>query len=812
VASLSDQQRVLAQSALADDRTIGEIAATHGVGAGAIRDLARAYLAEKADLGPAEVKTAVKHGAEILRDHRGVPHIAADNVHDLYFALGYAQAQDRLWQLDYLRRQARGTLSDVYGRATLDSDILSRTLNISELADQITARLSTQTREALGAFAEGVNAWLAALPNGLPVEFEVNGYAPEPWRIEDSIAIQRRWWWYLTGRLGVILTPEAVRAGLGDGARFDAFFAPDAPVAYIVHEGEYDPTPAWPDLPIGPLGESLGGADDGTGSNNWATAPKLNKNGASLLGSDPHVYFTAPAEWYEFHLHGAGYDASWCSYPGMGGLLYGRNQHLAWGLTNNISSLRDLYVETVKPDDPNQYRNDGIWTRFETRVDEIAVKGEAAHRHETRYAHGRPVVDHLMPAGSGAGDLFNDPKYSNAVLSMRWVGLEFSDEIKCMIDLAHAGTVQEGREALRNWRVPTFSFMLADDSGSIAYQCTGGIPIRGRQHRGYRFPDNPDDAWIGTVPFDGLPHVINPERGWIESSNNPTAPADYPYPLAGTWAPEDRAARGEKLLQERAPHTLETFREMQFDIFSGRAERGLKGLLPAIDGSNDPLVAAAADLLGKWDRVLTTEHPGGAIFYAFFWRWHQNVIRARFSDALHALVQDAGWGLSSDLLHANVADWFASDAARLDAIRASFKEAVDWLAAKFGPDPSAWAWGKLHRLGAVHPAARTPLLHELFDLPYLPHIGGAATLASAFYTPAGTFDTKVGASYRLLASLGPDREMRALCWPGQSGHPGSPHYADQVAPFHAKEHQSAPFAWADVEANVQSMLQFHPAK
>jgi penicillin amidase len=180
------------------------------------------------------------------------------------------------------------------------------------------------------------------------------------------------------------------------------------------------------------------------------------------------------------------------------------------------------------------------------------------------------------------------------------------------------------------------------------------------------------------------------------------------------------------------------------------------------------------------------------------------VIRARFSDALHSLVQDAGWGLSSDLLHANVADWFASDAARLDAIRASFKEAVDWLAAKFGPDPSAWAWGKLHRLGAVHPAARTPLQHELFDLPYLPHIGGAAPLASACYTPAGTFDTKVGASYRLLASLGPDQETRALCWPGQSGHPGSPHYADQVAPFHAKEHQPAPYVWGDVESGAEN--------
>lgn len=809
---LSDEERRIAQAALMDERPVDEIAASLGVSIEDVRRIAREYLAEKADFGPSDVKAPVTSGAEILRDQRGVPHIAAGNVHDLYFALGYAQAQDRLWQLDYLRRQARGTLSEVFGRTMLDSDILSRTLDIPALADQITARLSSETKEALGAFSAGVNAWLAALPNGLPVEFEVNGYAPEPWKPEDSIAIQRRWWWYLTGRLGVILTPEAVRAGLGDGSQWDAFFAPDAPIAFIVHEGEYDPTPAWPNLPNGPLGEQLGGVEEGTGSNNWATSPKLNRDGHALLSSDPHVYFTVPAEWYEFHLHGAGYDAAGASYPAMCGLLYGRNQHLAWGLTNNISSLRDLYVETVKPDDPNRYLKDGAWVPFEVRVDEIAVKGEPPHRHETRYAHGRPVVDHLMPPGSAAGDLLANPKYANAVLSLRWVGLEFSDEIKCMIDLAQADTVEEGREALRNWRVPTFSFMLADDSGSIAYQCTGAIPIRGRQHRGYRFPDNPADEWLGSVPFDGLPHVVNPDRGWIVSANNPTAPADYPYPLAGTWAPEDRAHRAESLLPERAPHTLDTFRAMQYDIFSGRAERGLKGLLPAIAGCDDPLVKSAAQQLRDWNATLTTEHPGGAIFYAFFWRWHQRVIRERFNDKLHPLVQDAGWGLSSDLLHANVADWFSSDEARLAAIRDAFKEAVDWLAATFGPDPATWAWGKLHRLGALHPAARTPLQHELFDLPYLPHIGGAATLASAFYTPAGTFDTKVGASFRLLASLGPDQEMRALCWPGQSGHPGSPHYADQIAPFHGQQHQIAPYAWSGVEACASGRVTVGPTQ
>jgi penicillin G amidase len=768
------------------------------------------YLREKATLGPNEVHVTVRNDAEIIRDQRGVPHIKASDPYDLFFAFGYAHGQDRLWQLDFLRRHAYGRLSEVYGPEKLESDILSHTLGIGGLARESLERSASESRAALTAFADGLNAWMNHLPGGLPIEFEILGYEPEPWRPEDSLAIFRRWLWYLTGRLNVISTPEAVRAGIGDGSLYEAFFAPDGEVAYIVPEGAYDPTLAWPDRPADPAGVWLGGVAEPGGSNNWVAAPSITASGDALLASDPHVYFTVPTDWFEVHLHGACYDVIGMTYPGLPAVLFGRNQHVAWGITNNICSLRDLYVEEVQPNDPTRYRHDGEWAPFTERTESIGIRGEDDYQHVTRYAHSRPVVDHLLPEGALPRNLWSKPEAQQTVLSLAWVGFEMSDEPQCLLDLDRAASLEEAREAVRSWRIPTFNLVLADDRGSVGYQAAGAIPLRGREHRGYRDANDPVDAWQSVIPFDGLPRYINPERGWVASANNPTAPPDFPYPLSGTWAPEDRAPRAEQLLEERKPHTLETFAAMQNDVYSGRAARGTPALLSILGDRNDRREREAIDELRGWDFELTTTTAAGAIFYVFFWRWHHHVVRQRFPEALVPLVQDSGWGLTSDLLQSNIAGWFPDDGAREETVRTAFQEALDWLEARFGPELDTWEWGKIHLLGAVHPAARTDLQHDLLDIPSRPHPGGASTLASAFYNPPGAFATRLGANYRMLASLGEGQEIQVISWPGQSGQPGSAHYADQVDAYMRGEYEEMPFDWRDVEASASAGTRLRP--
>ncbi len=231
---LDDRQRTVALETLRTAQ--GDISGEH-------RDLIRALLAERADPGAASCASDVEQPVEIWRDERGVPHIRAASTADLFFAHGYAQAQDRLWQLDYLRRHATGRLSEIFGEARLAEDRIAHTLRIAKVAQAIYESASPESRAALDAFARGVNAFMSeALGSGgnLSIEFDLLDYQPEPWSPVDSLAIFRRWHWYLTGRLNVITTPEAVRAGIGDGERYHAFFAPDGPLRYIEPEGSYD--------------------------------------------------------------------------------------------------------------------------------------------------------------------------------------------------------------------------------------------------------------------------------------------------------------------------------------------------------------------------------------------------------------------------------------------------------------------------------------------------------------------------------------------------------------------------------------------
>ena len=321
---LTDDQRHIARDVLTGKRSFEEIPSASEL---EVRSIIDAYLQEKASLGPDTVHVTLRSGAEIIRDERGIPHIHADDPYDLFFAHGYAQAQDRLWQLDFLRRQAHGRLSEVYGQDKLDSDILSRTIGITGISAGALAASHAESQDAFQAFAGGVNYWMNNLPAGLPVEFEMLDYEPEPWEPVDSVAIMRRWYWYLTGRLPVISTPEAVRAGIGE--RESNYFQPDGKVAYIVPSGNYDPEPRWPSLPAGGQPTVLWGLMESGGSNNWAAAPAITAGGHAMLGSDPHVYYTVPADWYDVHMHGAGFDVIRMTYPGVPMVRFGRNRQFA---------------------------------------------------------------------------------------------------------------------------------------------------------------------------------------------------------------------------------------------------------------------------------------------------------------------------------------------------------------------------------------------------------------------------------------------------------------------------------------------------
>ena len=457
---LNDAQRKMAKDVLTGRRSFADCEeATEQ----RVREHIASYLLEKSAIGPTAVTAALRQGATILRDERGIPHIRASDPYDLFFAHGYAQAQDRLWQLDYLRRQAHGTLCEVFGREKLESDILSRTIGMTEISAGALAASHVESRDAFQAFADGVNFWMERLPAGLPVEFEMLDYEPDPWAPVDSVAIMRRWYWYLTGRLPVISTPEAVRAGIGD--REAAYFQPDGETAYIVKPGNYDPEPRWPGLPAAAQPAVLWGPMETGGSNNWAAAPSIAAGDHALLASDPHVYYTVPADWYDVHMHGAGYDVIGMTYPGVPMVRFGRNRQFAWGITNNICLQRDLYVERLHPDDPERYLDGDQWAPVGHRNSRIDIRDEAGHVLDIRFAHGRPIVDHLVAEAALPRNLWEADRGANTALSLAWVGFEPSDEPKSLLDLGRARTVAEAREALSIFRCPTWNFRAGRQRG-----------------------------------------------------------------------------------------------------------------------------------------------------------------------------------------------------------------------------------------------------------------------------------------------------------------------------------------------------------
>jgi penicillin amidase len=230
-----------------------------------------------------------------------------------------------------------------------------------------------------------------------------------------------------------------------------------------------------------------------------------------------------------------------------------------------------------------------------------------------------------------------------------------------------------------------------------------------------------------------------------------------------------------------------------------------------LEATGDSRFREPIEILRAWDRQLAIDAAGASLFFVFLWRWHQHVIRQRFPDDLAMLVQDAGGGLSASLLHGDRTGWFETDELRRETIVTAMRETLDWLSERLGPDPSAWAWGRIHRLGAVHPAARTALQHELLDIPPRSAPGGPGTLNSSHYVPPGTFDTKIGAIYRVISGLGPDIHTQTVSWPGQSGQPGSPHYADQVERHLAGDYFSLPFQWHEVEARATSTTRLDPS-
>ncbi|WP_373051307.1 penicillin acylase family protein, partial [Thalassovita aquimarina] len=522
---------------------------------------------------------------EIVRDHANVPHIFGDSDEDVFFGLGYAHAQDRLWQMVTQRRTVQGRLSEVFGPRTLPVDKMMRRLDLYPLAQKSLAAQDARSRAALRAYADGVNARLDeinrdALGRGAPEMFLFN-MPVAPWQPADSIALVKLMALKMTGQIDNEVLRARTALLLPDPDRL-ADLLPDAPGSGIAALPRYAdlfdaPLPRYADttpLPRTPL-SPFRRTDFAGASNAWAAAASRSAAGGTLIANDPHMDFTAPGTWFLARLELAQGGAIGATIPGIPAILSGRSGDLGWGITASYLDDQDLFVEKLNPDNPEEYLTPSGYKPFVTRKTIIGVADGKPLTLTLRWTENGPVLPGTM---FDLGTI--TPK--DHVVSLSWTALSPEDtSISAMIGLMYARTVQDAISEGRKMIAPSLNLTLADGE-QIALKTLGAMPRRSANHQSQGRMPSPgwiaDNRWQGRNSYAANPEFVNPIGGIVGNTNNKIVDRPFPLHMSFDWGDTQRIQRWQRLMQSRQVHTRDSFIETQLDTVSPAA----RTLLPLI--------------------------------------------------------------------------------------------------------------------------------------------------------------------------------------------------------------------------------------
>ncbi|MBN1139669.1 MAG: penicillin acylase family protein [Anaerolineae bacterium] len=750
---------------------------------------------------------------EVIRDEWGVPHIYAENEHDLFFAQGYVHAQDRLWQMEFNRRIGSGTLSAALGDTTLDTDRFLRTIGLRRAAEKDMALLDGETRAILEAYAAGVNAYVDAHRHRLPLEFTILGVDPAPWTPVDTLAWGKVMAYNLCSNYDYELLRARIIAEAGQSAAQDLLppYPGGAPVIVPAEARGYnwlrDAEPSWPAA----LTSLLGTPGAGWGSNNWVVHGTRTATGKPLLADDTHLGLNMPSIWYENGLHGGRFDVAGYSFPGVPMVIIGHNQRIAWGVTNLPADVQDFYIEELNDStNPTQYAFGGQWQDLEVVRETIEVKDAPPVTLDVRITHHGPIMNDVLGGMEDAQPL-----------ALRWTVLDGTYLFKAVLMIDLAANWDQFRQGLSYWEAPSQNFVYADVEGNIGYQTPGKIPIRAAGHQGLvPVPGwTGEYEWQGYIPFDELPRAFNPPAGFIVSANNKVPTDSYPYHLAYEWAAPYRAQRITDLLAADDSMTVAKIEQIHAQTYSLWAE-ALRPYLLAVQPENDAQ-QRALDLVEEWDLYLETDRVGASIFETWYWFLVKNTLHDDLSDDLLAdylPYEDDHILAMTGLLAQPDSPWFddrttAAVETRDDIARHSLADAVAWLSEQYGDNPGDWEWGRLHTMTFVHqPLGQSGigLLENLFNSQTIPARGDPLTVDAAWFSFAEPFAMYGGASQRYIADLSDWGNSVIVHATGQSGQLAHPHRDDFIAPWQEVRYHSMLFGRQAVEANAEATLTLTP--
>ena len=756
----------------------------------------------------------VDDSVEVFFDEYATPHVFATNEKDLFYVSGYLMARERLFQLSLSAASGRGELSLFIGDDRLSSDIYLRTFGIPFIAKELDKKLDDKTRKLLFAYCQGINDWIDESENNWPIEFRILRSKPIKWKTSDVIAFSR------------LMAYELQQSWKGEiilGALVE-----ELGIKYVKALFPNDPDDIMIATPYNNMGafynkiskeerkiRSLIGMD-GTvmGSNSWVINGNKTESGKPILSNDPHLGTKHPSWWYEMHLKGGKFNISGVCLPGMPIPIIGQNENAAWGFTNIMIDDMDFFIETINPNNLNQYKHDNNWKEITIRKETIKLKSGSDTTITVRSTHHGPIIT----------DIHGSLKNSKKQISMTWSGHFMSDELPTLIKMATIKNWDDFSDAVKTFSVPGQNIIYADINGNIGWRPAVKIPIR--KNAKNLLPRPGEDSaydWKGFVPFDEMPFLLNPKKGFIATANNKTIDDSFPYYISNQWASPSRIKRIEEMLKDKTSTNLDYMQEIQMDQKSHLALEIVNHLLKTKSNDNNKWLNKGHNILSEWDFIESPNSKGALVYHYILNALLKNI----YGDEMNKIGENYLIDFVNQpmvpvrsmisLLRAPNSIWFDDIntnevESKSQILEKSIVDGIRLLEKDFGNNDKNWKWSKTHTITQSHAMGSQKILNTLFNfnLGPFPSGGSSGSINKAEYKLLKDFDVAVAPSMRRIVDFNNLNETKFILPGGQSGLQNSPHYKDQSELYKLGKYRTTYFDEDYIRLNIKNRLVLLP--
>lgn len=747
-----------------------------------------------------EIKSSsVKQDIEIYRDSMAVPYIFAESDEDAAFALGYLHAQERMFTMDLIRRAGEGRLSEILGEKTIPFDKMFRTVGIKRNIEQNMNLYNPEVIKILKSYSAGVNHYIKEAKGKYPIEFDVLGYDPYEWEPFHSLIIVRLLGWELNMSWWVDFTFAQIVQKFGKEKALEIL--PDYPenAPYILQSDFKKLTGLSSSLieTDKQFRKFLGIYGTHLGSNNWVVNSKMSATGKPIIANDPHLAFSAPGKFYAAVIKSKNWNAAGVTIPGIPGIVIGKNQDIAWTITNIMNDDADFYIEKIDSTGKKYLLNNN-WNELKILKDTIKVKDSDDYVYEIKETHRGPIISDIHPGTL----LFSKEQIKMPPISMKWLGNQFSDELLAFLNLNKAKNIPDVKNAMKDFSLPGQNFVIADKDGNIGYVFGAKVPIRKSNNPTLIFDGTTtENDWLGYVPYDELPYIINPQQNFLATANNKVI-KNFKYHISNLWEPSSRIDRVLELLQSKEIHSTEDFMEYQMDIMSPYAKQITGYILNAFDRIQiqDKNLNKALELLAEWDFEMNALSQAPAIYSVFLMNLLKNTYYDELEKELYnqfVFIANVPFRSILQLLENPNSSWFDNinkreKETRDVIIRKSLADALTELEKKLGRNVADWQWGNLHKVVFKHSfSGQASIIDKFINIGPYSISGDGTTIFNTEYPFSEPnkeigllnhehYENVLGPQIRFIYDFDAPDEFYLILTTGQSGNIFSDHYNDMT--------------------------------